>query len=135
MRLELFISTRFNTLRPPLCSRKFGCWLALLVCVSSASGQEMASLSGTVTDQSGATISGATVRVKSVETGVPRGTIADSEGRYQFSSLSVGEYEVRVAKPGFSEGVHTGVHMVVGQSAIVNIELQVGEASLQVSVS
>jgi hypothetical protein len=108
--------------------------ILLPCCVSSVRGQVSAVLSGTVTDPSGAVISGASVTAKSVDTGAARATATDDSGHYQFSSLPIGDYEIRAGKGGFTEQLRTGVHLVVGQSATVDISLQVGESSQQVTV-
>ena len=109
--------------------------LALLFCALPGSAQVSAVLSGTVTDQSGGTVSGATVTAKSVDTGATRSTVTDAAGRYQVFSLPVGQYEVRAKKAGFTEEVRTGVQLVVGQDATVDLVLRVGESSQQVTVN
>jgi hypothetical protein len=109
--------------------------LALWLFLSSASGQVSAVLSGTVTDQSGAVVSGANVTVKDVGTGLSRSTVSDATGHYQFPSLPVGDYEVRASKPQFTETVRTGIHLVVGQSATLDVQLRVGQTSEQVTVT
>jgi len=108
---------------------------ALLVFAASACAQVSASLSGTVTDPSGAALSGAAVAAKNVDTQTVRSAVTDAEGRYRFFSLPVGEYELRCAKAGFKEEVRTGVHLAVGQSATLDMELPVGESSQQITVS
>ncbi|HXN49932.1 MAG TPA: carboxypeptidase regulatory-like domain-containing protein [Bryobacteraceae bacterium] len=108
---------------------------ALIVFAASACAQVSASLSGTVTDPSGAALSGAAVAAKNVDTEAVRTTVTNAEGRYQFFSLAVGEYELRSSKAGFKEEVRTGVHLVVGQSATLDMELPVGESSQQITVS
>ena len=75
--------------------------IVFVLAAASACAQVSASLSGTVTDQSGATLSGSAVTAKNVDTGAVRGTVTDAEGRYQFFSLPVGQYEIRGAKAGF----------------------------------
>ena len=70
-----------------------------------------------------------------MDTGAVRNTVTDAAGHYQFASLPVGLYEIRGGKAGFAEQVRTGVHLVVGQSATVDLELRVGEASQQVTVN
>ena len=107
----------------------------LLVCASTLSAQVSAVLSGTVTDQSGAVVSAANVTAKNIDTGAIRSTVTDASGRYQISSLPVGQYEIHAGKTGFTEEVRTGVHLVVGQSATVDLNLQVGESSQQVDVN
>ncbi len=71
-------------------------------------------------------VSGATVTVKSVDTGAVRTTSTDGSGLYRVLSLPVGEYEIRAQKPGFTDAVRTGVHLVVGQNATVDLGLSVG---------
>jgi hypothetical protein len=100
-----------------------------------AQSQVSAILSGTVTDPSGAAVSAAAVTAKNVETGAVRSTLTDGEGHYQYFSLPIGQYEIRGAKPGFKEEVRGGVDLVVGESATVDIALQVGESSEQVTVN
>jgi hypothetical protein len=99
------------------------------------SAQVSANLSGTITDQSGAAISGATVTATDVETGVPRSVPSDQTGRYQIFALPVGLYEVRVTKSGFAEGVRSGIRLVVGEAASVDVSLRVGEVSQQIKVT
>src|SRR5579864_5362405 len=119
--------------------RTFLAWTAaysvlLLAGALFGSAQVSAVLSGTVTDQSGGIVSGATVTAKSVDTGAARTALTNDAGRYQVFSLPVGQYEVRVRKSGFAEEIRTGIHLVVGQDASVDFTLRVGEASQQVTV-
>jgi hypothetical protein len=109
--------------------------LALWLLLSAAFAQVSAVLSGTVTDPSGAVVSGANVTVKDIDTGLARSAMTDNAGHYQFPSLIAGNYEVRVNKPQFTETVRTGIHLVIGQSATLDIQLQVGQASQQVTVT
>jgi hypothetical protein len=101
---------------------------------TSAFAQVSAVLSGTVTDQSGAVVSAATVTVKNIETESVRSAVTDGEGHYQFFSLPVGQYEIRAGKTGFAEQVRTGVNLAAGQSAAVDMSLRVGEAAQQLTV-
>lgn len=108
--------------------------LILLMPVPATFAQVSATLSGTVTDSSGAAVSGADIVVTNVETGDVRNAQTDSTGRYQVFSLPVGAYEVRVKKQGFAEQVRTGIHLVVGQVAVADLQLRVGEVSQQIKV-
>ncbi len=100
-----------------------------------AGAQVSASLSGTVTDQSGAIVSGAAITARNVDTEASRDAVTDSVGHYQLFSLSLGQYEVRAKKTGFTEEVRKGVLLVVGQDAIVDLSLRVGESTQQVTVT
>jgi hypothetical protein len=106
----------------------------LLSGVPGLDAQVTASLTGVLTDASGARVPSAAIAVKNVETGAIRGTVSDEAGRYQVLALPVGEYEIRVSKTGFREQIRTGVHLVVGQEADVDLTLRVGEVKEQVSV-
>jgi hypothetical protein len=97
--------------------------------------QVTAAISGTVADPSGAGVSGAMVTVKSVETGAARATTTDSAGHYTVLSLPLGPQEVKAEKAGFKSVVRTGIDLVVGQEAVVNLQLEVGELVQQVTVA
>jgi hypothetical protein len=110
-------------------------FLLFLPCIlTSAFAQVSAQLSGTVTDQSGAVVSAATVTAKSVDTDAARTTLTDAQGHYQFSALPLGDYEIHAAKPGFTEAVRSGVHLDVGERAAADLSLRVGESSQQITV-
>ena len=111
------------------------CCLLLLCPAWPLAAQVSAVLSGTVTDPSGGVVAAAVVTAKNTGTGTPRSTLTDAVGHYRISSLSVGDYEVHAAKPGFTEEVRTGVHLVVGEDATVDLRLGVGESSQQVTVN
>ncbi|HUO33365.1 MAG TPA: carboxypeptidase regulatory-like domain-containing protein [Candidatus Acidoferrum sp.] len=115
--------------------RAWGLCILLAFSAPALSAQVSATLSGTVTDQSGAAIAGADVAVRDVETGVVRNATTDPEGRYQVFALPVGEYEVHARKNGFTEEVRTGIQLVVGQAASVDLTLRVGEVSQHVTVN
>jgi hypothetical protein len=97
--------------------------------------QVSGSITGAVTDPSGAPIFAAAVTAKNLETGAVRNTTTDVAGCYLVLSLAVGQYEVRVTKPGFKEAVRSGIQLVIGQEARVDLNLQVGAVETQVIVS
>jgi len=97
--------------------------------------QVSASLSGRVEDPSGAAIPSASVTVTSVETGAARTVTSDPAGTYLVLSLPVGRYEVRAEKDGFKATVQKGINLVVGQVAVVNLKLEVGEIQQEVTVT
>jgi hypothetical protein len=108
---------------------------AVLLCSPAARAQVSAAISGRVTDPSGATVSGAAVTAKNVETGETRGTVTDDAGRYWVPSLAVGEYELHVMKKGFQEQVRGGIHLAVGQEASVDMALKLGQVTEQFKVA
>jgi hypothetical protein len=104
-------------------------------CLPSARAQVSASIKGTVTDPSAAPVPSAAVTTKNLETGAIRSSVTDGAGRYLVLSLPVGEYEIRVAKAGFQDAIWTGIHLVVGEEANVDLQLQVGVEISQITVT
>ena len=111
-----------------------GCAFFASFLLSQASAQVSAALSGTVADETGASVASAKVTAKSADLGLERTTRTDSAGRFEIRSLNVGHYEVDVEKPGFRQEVRTGIRLVVGQDAILNLRLHVGAVTEQVTV-
>jgi len=113
--------------------------LALLaaagVCAPRVLAQASASISGTVTDATGAVVSAANVQVTDTDTGATRTTVTDASGRYQVLSLPVGDYDVRVSKQGFSEDVRTGIRLAVAEDAAVNVTLKIGAVNQRLTVN
>ncbi len=93
-----------------------------------------ASLTGTVRDASGNPIAGAAVNVRNSETGAGRKLTTDDGGRYAAPSITIGPYEVSAAKEGFASQLKRGIVLAVGQSAIVDLTLAVGELRQVVTV-
>src|SRR5580704_15915518 len=96
--------------------------------------QDLASISGMVSDQSGAAVSGADVNVKNDDTGLVRNAVSDGSGRFRVFSLPVGEYEIHARKQGFADVVRSGLHLVIGEDAKVDLTLQVGQVSQEIRV-
>src|ERR1700741_5050119 len=108
--------------------------LLLAALLPTAHAQVSASIKGIVTDVSGAAVAGATVNTRDVETGAMRGSVTDDSGRYLVLALPVGEYEVRVAKAGFQDAIRSGIYLVVGQEASVDLQLQIGTGTSELAV-
>src|SRR6202045_175897 len=109
--------------------------LMMLTCLPSALAQSSASIKGIVTDPSGAPVSAATVTAKNTETGAVRSASTDDAGWYQIVWLAVGQYEVAVTKPGFQQAIRSGIRLVVGQEASVDLKLQVSAVKAEVRVT
>jgi hypothetical protein len=101
-----------------------------LMAQSAVSGD----LTGTVTDPSGAVVSGATVTLKSDATGATRTSTSGSNGTYRFSLLSPGSYTVTVTASGFSKTTSTA-SVNVGQASIADVKMAVGASSTTVEVN
>src|SRR4029077_15704034 len=107
---------------------------AFAISASLAFAQVTGTISGRVEDSSGAAVGGAIVAVKNLETGATRTVTTDETGIYRALALPVGSQEVRAEKPGFRAAVHTGIDLAVGQQAVVNLKLEVGELVQEVTV-
>jgi hypothetical protein len=104
------------------------CWPATLF------AQDTASITGTVTDPSGAAVPGAQVTLISGERGINRTTTTNGSGDYLFASLPIGSYDLAVTDAGFKKYDAKGVILSVAEKARVNVALQVGAANTEVIV-
>src|SRR3984893_5995139 len=111
-----------------------GCLFSFLLFAPRSQAQVSAAMSGRVTDPTGALVSGAKVTANNLETLAARTTVTDEAGRYSILLLPVGEYEVEISKQGFQEGIRAGIHLAVGQEAIVDMALRLGQLTDQVKV-
>jgi carboxypeptidase family protein len=116
------------------------CGLTLALCLftgPSLSAQETintASVSGRVTDTQGAVVPGAQVSARETETNVTRETVTDQEGRFRFSYLKVGRYEIRVRLQGFADATRT-LTLTIGSAFELPLTLRVATLETAVTVS
>ena len=93
-----------------------------------------ATILGTVSDSSGATIAGASVQVTNVGTGQSQTVVTDTAGRYNVPDLPVGNYEVQASREGFARVIRKGITLTVGSQNVVDFSLAVGQAQQTVTV-
>lgn len=103
------------------------------ICASAQTAS--ASLSGRVTDQSGAVIPGASVKATNVLTGVTTATRSNGAGDYVFAALPPGTYRLTVNAPGFSQSVTVGIRLFVQDRIARNVALRVGASDQTVTVN
>jgi hypothetical protein len=111
--------------------------LVLLICGANAAfAQEVtATVTGTITDPSGAAVAGANVTAKSVERGITYSATSNESGLYRISNLPIGNYELRVEKEGFQTSAYPAFTLVLNQIARVDVEMKVGQVSQTIEVS
>ncbi len=114
--------------------------LAIIVffCAAGAFAQAQAStadLRGLVTDPNGAIVPGATVKARNPSTAIERTVTTNNEGAYQFFALPPGEYEISAEAATFKRTVIQAVRLSVGQSAELQIKLELGAQDAVVNVS
>ena len=103
--------------------------------VDSLVAQTTGTILGTVKDQSGAVLPGATVSATNAETGIARNTVTGGRGEYRIPALAVGNYQVEATMTGFQTSLRQGIELSVGREAVVDFSLQVGSVTEQVTVT
>src|SRR5579883_998371 len=93
------------------------------------------SISGTVKDQTGGAMPATSVTARNAGTGVTQTVQTNAEGFYAFPSLPVGQYEIDVTQAGFKPYKRTGLIIDVNSKLQVDIDLEVGEQTQQLTVS
>jgi hypothetical protein len=88
-------------------------------------GPTTGSISGSITDPSGAVIADAKITVTSEALIIPQSTITSNQGTYRFPSLPPGVYVVSVEAPGFAVGKREGITITVGFSATIDMQMSV----------
>jgi len=111
-----------------------GCALILSSCL--ALGQTVTgTITGEVTDPSGAVVPGASVVARNLDTNVSTSTTTNADGLYRIEFLPIGHYQVTAEASGFARTVLPAFALEVQQTATFNIKLAVGSASASVNVS
>src|ERR1017187_9393079 len=124
-------------------SSAFSCSLLVLLTIVATAGmfqhawgQEVtASITGTVTDPSGAAVVGATVTATSQERGLTYTGVTNDSGLYRIAQLPVGTYGLKVEKSGFALASHPAFVLTLNQVARVDVTMKVGQASETVEVT
>src|SRR5437588_5454346 len=109
--------------------------LTCLLALTALGQQTTGSLSGTVTDPSGAVVAGATVTVTNAATGAERSAESNSQGVFDFQTLQPGKYTITVEAKGFKKAVSRDIVVSVASAAQVSIPLEIGSASETVTVT
>ncbi len=121
-------------------SMKVGFVVLLLIGVlgvlQPAWSQEVtAAIVGTVTDPSGAPLKDADVTATDTERGTVLSTKTNDAGAYNITRVPVGSYTVKISAPGFQTAVHTGIVLVLNQTARIDMQMKMGQVSETVEVT
>jgi hypothetical protein len=111
---------------------------AVLLSMPPASAQSQVAggeIEGTVRDESGGVLPGATVTVLNQATGVSRTTQTDETGRFRAPLLPVGDYEVTATLDGFATARQTGLELTIGQTLAVDVTLPIAAQSETIVVT
>jgi len=108
--------------------------LFVMACAAAQETVNNGSISGRVTDASGAVVENAQVTARQVETNLTGATVTDRDGRFRFPYLRLGPYEITVRQPGFGAAKRS-LLLTVGSAFEVPIVLKVASAETSVTVT
>src|SRR5664279_1080688 len=120
---------------------RLGSWLLLTLCIVSLlavplmAQKTSGTIRGVVTDPSGAVLANVPVDITNSETGQTRTVNTNTQGEYVAPEIAVGTYTVTVKAPNFKESVSKNVDLHTSSTQVLNIQLQVGSTSEQVTVA
>lgn len=109
--------------------------LSLLLCLSLHAQTSRGTVSGQITDPSGAAVTGAKVELKSKTTGVLRDTLTNDSGLYRFDAVDLGQYEVNATLAGFARQLSAPFDVTAGQVRTLDMKLKVGDQTQTVEVT
>src|SRR5216684_2314095 len=108
----------------------------LLLCTESLFSQaDTGRITGTASDVTGAVVPNVKVTIVAVETNRRQTFVTDSTGRYSSGPLQVGAYRVEAELTGFKRLVREAISLQVQETAVVNLQLELGERTQEVRVS
>jgi Carboxypeptidase regulatory-like domain/TonB dependent receptor len=127
---------RFHKITTGVLVCAFSALFFLFVSSSSLQAQtQTGTITGTVTDSTGAVLVGSTVTITNEGTDVGQTTTTDAQGRYLVPLLPIGSYDVQAKLSGFQTVVHKGITVAVGATPVVDFSLPVGKVSETVTVA
>src|SRR5215213_7793066 len=109
--------------------------LLLLGASTASHAQTTSTIVGTVRDGTGAVLDGVKVSARYVDTGHTRTALSDADGRFVFAELPVGAYEIRAEREGFRPLLRQGIRVTVGETAALELVMEVGTLDQEVTVS
>ena len=113
----------------------FTAWSSIaLFCAGALLAQDTATISGTVSDPSGAFIPDVEVTVTQTDTGASRTATTDAAGSFILSNLPLGPYRLQAMKMGFEVYVQTGIVLQVGSSPTIPVTLRSANINEQIQV-
>ncbi len=101
----------------------FGLGLILLLSINGWAQNTTASLTGLVTDPSGAVVTNAEVELTAVSTSVVTKAVTNADGLYSFQNILAGPYELKVTASGFREFLQKGIKISLNERARVDVKL------------
>jgi hypothetical protein len=118
----------------------YRCWivlaaLATVFSVAAWAQTQLAAVSGTITDPSGAVVLGVSITIVNQGTGLKRNALTDPAGEYRFAGLPTGKYSLRIEKPGFQSQTREGIELASAAAVIIDSRLTIGDLSQETTVN
>ena len=110
-------------------------WMSVLMAAPAVAQVDTGTLLGTVKDQSGAVLPGATVTITHEGQGITLTTVTRADGTFIFTPIRTGAYTVETEFPGFKKGVRRGIPVAIQEQAVVDFSLQPGGVAEEVVVT
>jgi hypothetical protein len=126
------------TLKSIFKAMRMAAMLAIVLFAITATGRAQefrGTISGAVTDPTGAVVPGATVKIREVQTGTMNQTVSDADGQYVVPFLLPGDYEITITAKGFQTVVRKNVALQSQEHPIVSVALPLGNATDTVNVT
>ena len=115
---------------------RLGAIAALLIApICTVAQTDRGSITGTITDSTGAVVPAAKVVARRAETGGVYETVTTSTGNYTLDSLPVGTYDLNVDANGFEKYIQRGIHVQTVQTARIDVSLKIGSSTESVTVN
>src|ERR1700733_8989793 len=111
------------------------CLLSFFFALPTYSQQTLGGINGTVTDNSGAVVQGAAVKVVNVGTNLEQTATTKNDGSFSVVDLPIGMYSVTISKDGFKTEVHSQILVQGNRTATVNSTLEPGSISTEITVT
>src|SRR5215475_4248069 len=127
--MRITIRREFARLIPFLC--------LLFICAANTAYAQFdsATVLGSIHDSSGGVVSGVTVTLKNIDTGLSVTAQTDSEGNFQFTNVRIGDYRVSAEKQGFSTAVAERVNVTVNARQRIDLTMQPGAVTESVVIT
>src|ERR1700736_263060 len=110
--------------------------LLSILCSHPVHGQVVGgTISGTISDKSGAVVANATVSLQNLATGVNTTVTTNAQGLYSLPNLLPGNYQQKVSAVGFETSIRNGIILTVGSQMVSNVEMKVGAVNETLEVS
>jgi len=109
--------------------------LFLVFACVAAIAQQNSEIVGTITDQTGAAVPGATLTLTQTETGIVKTNVSNTTGGYVFGGLNVGTYTLKVAAKGFETSTTSNLVLNVSQTLGADVKMTIGAETQEISVT